>query len=164
MSDVRDPERDQQLPAAVEGPIMHDLVAADLMERKAFGTAKYGQPLRAHNGRSFLLDAYEETLDLLVYLRGKLVEEGTLPTSLPVRGADGGVPTPVEVLTEFVNEFSVRSRHASSNTDAELVGLAVAKYGVPLEAIYGDDTPPAIVLQMIGAARLGYLDGDGTGE
>ncbi len=51
-----------------------DLVAADVIERKAAGTAKYGVPLQAHNGRSALQDAYEEALDLACYLRQALEE------------------------------------------------------------------------------------------
>lgn len=52
----------------------HDLVAADMQERKAFGLRKYGVTLQAHNGRDTLQDAYEEVLDLAVYLR-TLIEE-----------------------------------------------------------------------------------------
>lgn len=75
MGDVRDPERDQPLPVPNDGPSMHDLVAADMMERKEHGLRKYGQLLQAFNGRSFLQDGYEEVLDLAVYLRGALEEE-----------------------------------------------------------------------------------------
>ncbi len=46
-----------------------DLVQADLVARKAFGLAKYGVPHQADNGRDHLLDAYEESLDLAIYLR-----------------------------------------------------------------------------------------------
>jgi len=52
----------------------HDLVAADLAERKAFGLAKYGQTLQAHNGRDTLQDLYEELLDATCYMR-TLIEE-----------------------------------------------------------------------------------------
>jgi hypothetical protein len=43
--------------------------------RKAFGISKYKKPLRAHNGRNPMVDAYQESLDLVVYLR-QAVEEG----------------------------------------------------------------------------------------
>lgn len=42
--------------------------------RPQFGLAKYGTPLQANNGRDALKDAYEEALDLLVYLRQALTE------------------------------------------------------------------------------------------
>jgi hypothetical protein len=53
---------------------MHDLVADDLRERKAFGLRKYGTTLTTHNGRDPLVDAYEEALDLCVYLRQAIEE------------------------------------------------------------------------------------------
>lgn len=53
---------------------MHDFVAADMMSRKAFGLNKYGTHLQAFNGRDALKDAYEEVLDIAVYLRQCLYE------------------------------------------------------------------------------------------
>lgn len=41
---------------------------ADLEARSAFGEAKYGTRLRAWNGRDAAVDAYQEALDLLMYL------------------------------------------------------------------------------------------------
>lgn len=60
--------------AAKVTPIL-DLVVADLQERARVGLRKYGEPLRAFNGRSALQDAYEEALDLAMYLRQRLEEE-----------------------------------------------------------------------------------------
>jgi hypothetical protein len=53
-----------------------ELVKQDLDERRKLGIAKYGRPLRAHNGRSGLRDAYEEALDLVQYLRQELEDRG----------------------------------------------------------------------------------------
>lgn len=75
MSDVRDPDSDQQLPIPNDQISCQDLVIADIEERKKLGIKKYGVLLQPFNGRSFLLDAYQEVLDLAVYLRGKLEEE-----------------------------------------------------------------------------------------
>ncbi len=47
----------------------HWQVMQDLAARAHFGQQKYGQPLTQHNGRNHLVDAYQELLDLLVYLR-----------------------------------------------------------------------------------------------
>jgi hypothetical protein len=52
-----------------------DLVIGDIKKRKAFGRKKYGVPLRANNGRNALQDAYEESQDMTLYLKQKLVEE-----------------------------------------------------------------------------------------
>lgn len=55
-------------------PSMHDLVIRDMGARKKFGLEKYGTILQPFNGRNALKDAYEEILDLAVYLRQKLFE------------------------------------------------------------------------------------------
>jgi len=57
-----------------ELPSMHALVAADFLERGEYGIRKYGTKLTVHNGRDPLNDAYEEALDLVVYLR-QMIEE-----------------------------------------------------------------------------------------
>lgn len=64
-----------QNPPTGEGTVVVDLVVADMKARKEFGIAKYGTPLRTRNGRSFLWDAYQEALDLAIYLRGLIEEE-----------------------------------------------------------------------------------------
>lgn len=75
MSDKRNPETDSQdAPVVNDGAYIQDLVVADIETRKQFGINKYGTALQAHNGRDMLLDAYEEALDLVIYLRGALEE------------------------------------------------------------------------------------------
>lgn len=55
-------------------PTIFDQVIADLRDRDAIGFAEYGKPLTAFNGRDALWDAYEEALDLAVYLRQAITE------------------------------------------------------------------------------------------
>lgn len=55
-------------------PAVWDLVLADIGTRDKQGEAKYRTRLQPHNGRDFLRDAYEEALDLVVYLRGAIFE------------------------------------------------------------------------------------------
>lgn len=50
------------------------LVEADLRARISMGEKQYGEPLSTHNGRDALQDAYEEALDLALYLRQALEE------------------------------------------------------------------------------------------
>ena len=52
------------------------LVIRDLEDRRKAGVARYGTPLKANNGRSALIDAYQEALDMCVYLRQVLAEQG----------------------------------------------------------------------------------------
>jgi hypothetical protein len=44
-------------------------LAVDMRERNRIGTAKYGTPLRVWNGRHPVIDAYQEALDLIVYVQ-----------------------------------------------------------------------------------------------
>ena len=55
-------------------PAAWDLVMADMKARDLVGRQRYGVPLQPHNGRDTLRDAYEEALDLCVYLRSALYE------------------------------------------------------------------------------------------
>ena len=50
------------------------LVIKDMNLRNEFGRKKYGTPLQPFNGRDVLKDAYEEALDLTVYLRQAIYE------------------------------------------------------------------------------------------
>jgi hypothetical protein len=61
-------------PIANDRVAVWDLVIADMRERDQSGRAKYGTPLQAGNGRDALVDAYQEALDLVVYLRQAIEE------------------------------------------------------------------------------------------
>jgi len=62
-------------PKKNDGVAIWDLVIADMRERNRFGIEQYGTPLQAFNGRNALIDAYQEALDLVVYLRQKIEED-----------------------------------------------------------------------------------------
>lgn len=49
-------------------------VAADVEARVRLGETRYGERLRAHNGRDAAVDLYQEILDALLYCR-QLIEE-----------------------------------------------------------------------------------------
>jgi len=47
-----------------------------LVERRQYGIAKYGRELETNNGRDSLKDAWEEAVDLVVYLTQMRLERG----------------------------------------------------------------------------------------
>lgn len=51
------------------------LVKQDIESRIQKGEKEYGERLRPFNGRNALLDAYEEVLDLAMYLKQELIEK-----------------------------------------------------------------------------------------
>lgn len=64
----------QPAPEASNSPAAWDLVMQDMQDRDRFGHEKYGVRLQPHNGRDTLKDAYQEALDLAVYLRSAIYE------------------------------------------------------------------------------------------
>jgi len=52
-----------------------DLVRADIDFRDRVGTKTYKRPLTPFNGKDALWEAYEEALDLVVYLRQFIYEQ-----------------------------------------------------------------------------------------
>ena len=65
-------------PAPTKGKLtVIDYVLADMAQRAAAGVIKYGTPLQTHNGRDALWDAYQEAMDLCMYLRQAILERET---------------------------------------------------------------------------------------
>lgn len=56
-------------------------VLGDLCARAETGKKKYGTYLKTHNGRDALWDAYQEALDLVMYLRQEILERETINSS-----------------------------------------------------------------------------------
>lgn len=53
---------------------IQDLVIADMEKRKEIGMKTYGTLVYKNNGRDALKDAYEEALDLCIYLKQAMEE------------------------------------------------------------------------------------------
>jgi hypothetical protein len=68
------------MPVEQPAPIPNDarpvweVVIEDMQKRDHVGRARYGTTLQPNNGRDALRDAYEEALDLAVYLRQAIIE------------------------------------------------------------------------------------------
>jgi hypothetical protein len=71
-----------------------ELVIEDMGRRDHEGRRRYGTPLQAGNGRDALVDAYQEALDLCVYLR-QAIEERPKPVMV----------TPEDALVDAYREF-----------------------------------------------------------
>lgn len=63
---------EQPPPVPTAGTPIWELVIADMSERDHVGRQRYGTPLQAGNGRDPLIDAYQESLDKVVYLRQEI--------------------------------------------------------------------------------------------
>ena len=61
-------------PPTGNGAVVLDYVLKDLKSRSDAGLQKYGTRLRINNGRDALTDAYQEALDLVMYLRQAILE------------------------------------------------------------------------------------------
>lgn len=66
--------KDQKKPTPNKSKPIWELVIADMKERNEVGTARYGTPLQAFNGRDALMDVYQELLDAAVYIRQQIEE------------------------------------------------------------------------------------------
>lgn len=70
-------------------------VMADMAARIAKGADDYGEPLTTFNGRDALQDAYEEALDLAMYLKQALMERAKpWPAYGPSRESIAAVTSP----------------------------------------------------------------------
>ena len=64
----------QPAPKRNEHPPVWELVIEDMQDRDYSGEVKYGTRLQPFNGRDALVDAYQEAMDLTVYLRQAIFE------------------------------------------------------------------------------------------
>lgn len=64
----------EPMPEKNDHPYVWDLVKKDIEERDEIGFKKYGTRLQPFNGRKSLVDAYQDALDLVVYLRQAIFE------------------------------------------------------------------------------------------
>ncbi len=64
--------QEQPAPQDGTGPDAWLLVIEDMKHRRTLGIERYRRPLRHDNGRDHLVDAYQEALDLAVYLRNEI--------------------------------------------------------------------------------------------
>lgn len=90
-----------------------DLVIEDMRSRDQEGQRRYGVRLRAHNGRDALQDAYEEALDLAVYLKQAIVER---------RSADGSPKDSLEAKAKEYVDTQLATMRKYGSAPSEMSG------------------------------------------
>jgi hypothetical protein len=65
---------DQPPPAPNDERPSWEAVIEDMQDRHRIGMERYGTPLQPGNGRDSIVDAYQEALDEVVYLRNAITE------------------------------------------------------------------------------------------
>ena len=78
MSNEVNDDHTQPMPNVNDEEFVQDLVMKDIEERKQMGIRKYGTALQPFNGRKALQDAYEECLDMAMYLKQEILERERL--------------------------------------------------------------------------------------
>jgi hypothetical protein len=56
------------------GSVTYKLLINDILERAELGKQRYGEYLTSFNNRDSMIDAYQEILDLVIYIRTFLSE------------------------------------------------------------------------------------------
>lgn len=79
---VHQPAPVTRISSPAAGTPVQDLVVIDVLARKQVGIERYGTALHPFNGRDARVDAYQEGLDLVMYLRQKLDEEDAVLSAL----------------------------------------------------------------------------------
>lgn len=122
-----DAVKEQPAPVRTGGPAVWDLVMDDMAQRDRVGSERYGTRLQPHNDRDALVDAYQEALDLSVYLRQRIEEEKKPRITAVYLDVDG-------VLADFVggacaaHEFD-RLRLAPGKWDiSECMGITLQEF------------------------------------
>ena len=95
-----------------------DLLIGTAKARDAFGRGKYGTPLQPFNGRDSLKNAFQEALDLIVYLENVAAESDAMK---------------FRVFTEQAIYLALRIAVEINRRDGHLAGFPEAVSAPPLE-------------------------------
>ena len=121
----------EPMPTPNNYPAVWDLVIADMQERDRIGTEKYGTRLQPHNGRDFLVDAYQEALDLVVYLRGEICQR-----------KHGGFVEQYNAIAKDVNQNAVdKGWWDEDRNDGEMICLMHSELSEALDGLRHGDPP-----------------------
>lgn len=91
---------EQPPPIPTKNRAIWEIVVEEMQERDQVGRERYGVPLTIGNGRDALVDAYQEALDQVVYLRKEIAERRTAPSEVGERWVD---PVGVSYLVDWIS-------------------------------------------------------------
>ena len=66
--------------------VVYEVVLSDIRQRVKAGNEKHGTYLETNNGRDALWDAYQEAIDLVMYLRQAILEREGLQMTEKKKG------------------------------------------------------------------------------
>ena len=112
-----------------EGLDIVDLVIDDLKARSEIGLQKYGQKLKSFNGRSALIDAYQEVLDLAQYIKQHIVENESL------KAENERLKNDIERLKHSMNAINEEYKKILPAIDQISLSSGVARMIVELSTI-----------------------------
>ena len=106
-----------------------ELVIQDMRDRNNFGIRKYGTALQAFNGRNSAIDAYQEVLDLAVYLRQIVEEHSEMANLLAmcVGYTYANNTSDKEQYAQLITEVTKQIVSGSSPIDVEKVLMEIGK-------------------------------------
>lgn len=120
---------EQPAPVPNDEPSVQGEVIKDMHERMKLGLVRYGTLLQPHNGRDMLRDAYEEALDLAVYLRGAIMKRDARGEIAPTAEMDAIRMVAAVMRTAGMDKLRV--------PEAELlIGGELSLYFDPLEQVH----------------------------
>lgn len=127
-----------------------ELVTADIAERARVGLERYGTPLQAGNGRDPQVDAYQEALDQVFYLRQDIEERALAPAT----------PAELDAIDEMVPAYMARCGTCSGGGEVD-TGTEVSPRECPTCHGTGGVTPRLIErIRMLVADAARTRSGD----
>ena len=129
-----------------QGKEIIELVKQDLEARAKVGKEKYGESLRSFNGRNAVLDAYQEALDLVMYMRQVLDEQEEFNYSLKriVQGSNVYSGPNFETMTDaerYISLLLVQLYQKIHKGDKYGVNLKLGEFLsilIKLQKLYGE--------------------------
>jgi hypothetical protein len=138
-----------------------DLVLKDLTDRAEVGKERYGTYLEIHNGRDALMDAYQEALDLSMYLRQAMEERAEVVLNeaapldhIPARVYATGIVCPVcaGLVVSCSKEFFVCGECSWAGKRNECISVKgdASALGTVVGVVAGEDLKEGDVVRWSG--------------